>query len=469
MATMDSVPVKTALARRLVTFGQEHLLRYWDELSLVEQADLNAEIDAIDFAELAELFAHPSSTSDAAARARRAAPPPAFRLHDTAAGRAAASERGAAALSAGEVGVVLVAGGQGTRLGFDKPKGMYPIGPISQASLFEILFAKTQAVGKRYGHQVPLYLMTSPATHADTVSYVGAHGEQGFAPGDLSVFCQGTMPALDMVTGKVLLADRGHLQLSPDGHGGTLRALERSGLLASMRARGIRHLFYMQIDNPLVSVCDAEFIGLHLLEQSEVSTQVIAKQAPRDRVGNVVSVDGQVQIIEYSDLPDDVAELREPDGSLRFWAGNTAVHVFDVDFLARAAHSADALPFHLAKKKVPYLDAAGKLIEPAEPNAIKFERFIFDLLPAARKAIVVEIDAAREFAPVKNAPGSPSDSPETVQAQMIALHRQWLTAAGASVAPGVAVEISPSFALDAAELATKIEPGLQVTEPRYFC
>lgn len=461
--------MKDALALRLAAFGQEHLLRFWDELSPCAQDDLIAEIEAVDFAELAALYQHQATTSDAVARARRATPPPAFRLHDNSERRQAARQRGAAALAAGEVGVVLVAGGQGTRLGFNKPKGMYPIGPISQASLFEILLAKTQAVGRRYGAAIPLLLMTSPATHAETVSYLGVNNEFGFAAGDLSVFCQGTMPALDLATGRVLLADKGHLQLSPDGHGGTLRALERNGLLDAMRERGIRQLFYMQIDNPLVSVCDPEFIGLHLLEGSEVSTQVIAKQAPSDRVGNVVLVDGLVQIIEYSDLPDDVAELREPDGSLRFWAGNTAVHVFEVDFLLRAAQEADALPYHLARKKVPYVDASGQLIDPAEPNAIKFERFIFDLLPAAKKAIVVEIDARREFAPVKNAPGEASDSPETVQTQMIALHREWLTAAGARVAPEVAVEISPRFALDAAELAAKIEPGLRVTEPRYFC
>jgi UDP-N-acetylglucosamine/UDP-N-acetylgalactosamine diphosphorylase len=365
--------------------------------------------------------------------------------------------------------VVLVAGGQGTRLGFNKPKGMYPIGPISNASLFEILFAKTQAVSRRYGKAIPLLLMTSPATHAATVNYLGAHGEFGFAAGDLSVFCQGTMPALDMATGRVLLADKGHLQLSPDGHGGTLRALDRSGLLDALGQRGTRQLFYMQVDNPLVSVCDPTFIGLHLLEGAEVSTQAIAKQSPSDRVGNIVSVDGQVQIIEYSDLPDDVAEVREPDGSLRFWAGNTAVHVFDVDFLARAAHQANALPYHLARKRVPYLDPSGREVDPDQPNAIKFERFIFDLLPAARRAIVVEIDAQREFAPVKNARGEASDSPETVQARMIALHREWLTAAGASVAEGIAVEISPSFALDAAEVAAKIEHGCRVTEPHYFC
>jgi UDP-N-acetylglucosamine/UDP-N-acetylgalactosamine diphosphorylase len=371
-------------------------------------------------------------------------------------------------LAQGRIGVVLVAGGQGTRLGFDDPKGLYPIGPVSQASLFQILLEKVLATSRRYGVAVPLYVMTSPATHEATIAYLDSHHRFGILQGDLTVFCQGTMPAIDAQTAKILLEAPDSLALSPDGHGGMPAALRASGALADVRRRGLEHLFYMQVDNPLVAVCQPEFIGYHRLAESELSTQVVAKATPRDRVGNVVSVDGQVRIIEYSDLPDDVAQQRLSDGSLKLWAGNTAIHVFAVDLLDRASLSGNDLPYHVARKKVPHIDNRGQCVDPSEPNAIKFERFIFDLLPTAQNPLVVEVDEATHFAPVKNAPGAERDSPEKVQAQMIALHRRWLEQAGARVASSVAVEISPLFALDAEEVRRKTAPSTSVESASYL-
>ena len=192
---------------------------------------------------------------------------------------------------------------------------------------------------------------------------------------------------------------------------------------------------------------------------------VVAKQTPQDRVGNFVSVDGHAQVIEYSDLPDAVAERRNPDGSLTFWAGSIGIHVFETSFLERMVGRPDSFPFHIARKKVAHIDAAGQHVEPDTPNAVKFERFIFDLVPSARNAIAVEADEAQAFKPVKNASGAAIDTRESVQAAMIALHRQWLEAAGAKVDPGVAVEIGPLFALDAAEAEAKLPRGLHVTKP----
>ena len=191
----------------------------------------------------------------------------------------------------GQVGVILVAGGQGTRLGFDKPKGMFPIGPVSDASLFQIFIEKMLAVGQQYKVRVPLFLMTSPATHADTVEYLATTERFGMQSHDVHVFCQGTMPAVDAATGQVLLADKGELAVSPDGHGGMLAALAKSGGLAEIRRRGIQQLFYLQVDNPLAPICDPAFIGYHLLSKSELSTLVVAKHTPLDRVGNFVSVE----------------------------------------------------------------------------------------------------------------------------------------------------------------------------------
>ncbi len=462
------------LQTRLAPHGQEHVLAFWHELSADQRLELAAQLRAIDFAELHGLAHGTHAAENWADLARRALAPPAFRLHDKvrAISPEHAAQRGQQALTAGHVGAILVAGGQGTRLGFDKPKGIFSIGPISGSSLFQILIEKVVARSRVAGMVIPLYVMTSPATHEETVAYLAANENFGLPSDDLVIFCQGTMPAVDAARGKLLLDEKHRLALSPDGHGGMVRALVSSGALAQMRARGIQQLFYSQIDNPLVEMCDPEFLGYHLLSHSELSTQVVAKRTARDKVGNVVEIDGRLRIIEYSDLnplADEIVERKAADGTPIFWAGNTAIHAIDVSLLERASQSHTALPFHVARKAVPHLDATGRRIEPREPNAAKFERFIFDLLPEARQAIVVEVDEAKAFAPVKNSPGEVRDTPQTVQQQMIALHRDWLKAAGVDVADGVAVEISPVFAQNAEEVAAQVRPGMVVTRPRYFC
>ena len=195
---------------------------------------------------------------------------------------------------------------------------------------------------------------------------------------------------------------------------------------------------------------------------------MIAKRDSVEKVGNVVELGGRLMVIEYSDLPDDVAAQRTADGSLAIWAGSIAVHVFDLAFLTRMAASAESLPFHAAYKKTACLDAAGRHVQPQTPNAVKFERFIFDLMPSAARAIVVEVDPAQAFAPLKNASGTKDDTPETVKAQMSALHRGWLCTAGVETFDGAAVEINPLFAIDAEELAGRVRSGTRVTESTYF-
>jgi UDP-N-acetylglucosamine/UDP-N-acetylgalactosamine diphosphorylase len=385
------------------------------------------------------------------------------------------AELGAQALSAGEVAVVLVAGGSGTRLGFEGPKGTYPIGPVSAASLFQIHAEKVIATGRRYGKTLPFYIMTSPENHDATVSFFEEHDRFGLE--HLRFFVQGQMPAVDRESGKVLLAEKGHVALSPDGHGGTLTALAAPGpdggpsCIDEMRSRGVRTLFYFQVDNPLVEIAAPAFLGYHRQAEADMSFKVIEKLAPDEKLGVVVSVDGRPQVIEYSDLPADLAERREPDGSLELWAGSIAIHLLDLDFVSRLA-TTHKLPFHRAIKKVPYVGDSGTVNSPAAPNAVKFEQFIFDALPLARRWALVETSRSKEFEPLKNATGP--DSPATVRQRMSDLFGDWLERAGAIVprrADGsvpFGLEISPLFALDAAELKTKIEPGLVVEGPLYL-
>ncbi|MEO8271993.1 MAG: UTP--glucose-1-phosphate uridylyltransferase [Aureliella sp.] len=444
--------------------GQEHLLRFESQLSADQRAQLNQQLAQIDFAQLRRLIDNQDETVDWSELARRAVPPPAVRLDRQHPNFSAqeALEAGRQALTAGRVGLILVAGGQGTRLGFDQPKGMFPIGPISQRTLFQMHCDRLLALSQRYHVAIPLFVMTSPATDAATRVYFEENDRCGLAEDDLIIFCQGTMPAVDAASGKILMASKNSLALSPDGHGGLVAALDRHGCLEQAKQRGIDLLTYAQVDNPLAELCDAELIGYHLLSRSELTTQVVKKRFAKERVGNVVSVGGKVQIIEYSDLPDTAAEQCDSSGQPTLWAGNIAVHVFDRRFLERVVASADGLPFHRASKIVSSVDEAGKLVEPKTANAIKFERFVFDLLPLAERSFVVEGDAVQVFAPVKNANGAAVDTPHTAQAALLNLHRAWLRAAGAHVTDSLRVEIHPHWALDADDVKKQLtDSGIQ--------
>lgn len=461
--------VPTELRQRLHQYRQEHVLTWWDQLDENERRGLLEQLHSIDLPRLAQLYGQREHTYR---------PPDSSKIKpldivpadapDNAAMRAAGED----ALRRGEVAVLVVAGGQGSRLGFDHPKGMYPVGPVSHKSLFRIHAEKVLALGRRYGKQPPFLVMTSPATDAETRQFFAAKDYFGLPKEEVFFFCQGTMPALDLESGKLLLEAPGRLFLSPDGHGGTLTALAKSGLLERLRRRDIRHLFYFQVDNPLVKVADPIFLGRHLSQRSEASSKIVPKQGPKDRLGNLVLVDGRCTMIEYSDLPDSLANERDATGRLRLWAGSPAIHIFDVGFLGRVTEGAGLLPFHTARKKVPYLDNKGQFVQPAKENALKFERFIFDVLPLAERWLVMETAHREEFAPLKNVEGA--DSPKSVEAALTNLAADWLTRAGIEVPraangePSVALEISPLFALDADEFVRRVDRGTRIHGPTYL-
>jgi UDP-N-acetylglucosamine/UDP-N-acetylgalactosamine diphosphorylase len=229
--------------------------------------------------------------------------------------------------------------------------------------------------------------------------------------------------------------------------------------------RGIRTVYYFQVDNPLVDLADRLFVGQHLTRQAEVSSKVIPKEKPTDKLGNFVLVDGRCSIIEYSDLPEALAVKSDAQGRLLFWAGNPAIHLFDVAFLHRVTQGASRIPWHLARKKVPYVDQLGRRVEPAKENALKFERFVFDVLPQAERWTVVPT-SKREFEPLKNATGP--DSPTTVRQALCDQAADWLERAGVNVPRGadghaaMPLEISPLYALDAEELAAKAGPTMHL-------
>ena len=451
------------------TGGHNYLLAHWEALSQDERSSLARQITQIDLGLLQRELKSQVHACDASELSRRAMPPEAIRFSDRTPELIEQAMRlGGQAIRAGQVAMVLVAGGQGTRLGFDQPKGMYAIGPISGRTLFQMHVDSLRAAMKRYDVSIPFLVMTGPSTDQPTREYFSSNANLGLPQDDLLIFQQGTMPAIDATTGRILMESRCTIALSPDGHGGIVRALAKSTWLEQAKSRGIRYLFYAQVDNPLVRACDPLLIGLHILKGSQATTQVVQKRFATEKVGNVVQVDGKTQIIEYSDLPEEIAKQTNPDGSLKLWAGNIAVHVFDVDFLDSCSQSADALPFHRALKAVAHVDHLGNLHEPKAPNAIKLERFVFDLLPAAEKALVVEALASESFAPVKNAIGSATDTPQSCQKAIVDLHRKWLTDAGARVDENCVVEIHPAWAWDQQDVKQRISHPVSIHCDTYF-
>ena len=304
---------------------------------------------------------------------------------------------------------------------------MFPVGPVSKKSLYQWFAEQLLARSQQFGPAIPYFIMTSDATHADTVAYFEQHNFFGLSSDNVFFFQQGTLPAVELDSPRVLLDQKGRLSLSPDGHGGLINALARHGLLEEMGRQGIDFLYYHQVDNPTAIFADPAFLGWHVIRESEVSTKVVPKVSPDERMGVVCSVEDHTEIIEYSDLTPEQCRLKTADGSPIFWAGNTAIHVFNREFLSASPRRGE-LPYHTAKKAVPYLNDAGERITPTAPNARKFEQFIFDALPLAKNGLVVEADREREFNPVKNRDGA--DSPDTTRAALVANHHRWLRTAG---------------------------------------
>ncbi len=463
------ITIPDDLTRRLKSAGQEHVLRWWDRLSEAERGELLSQLRALDLKQLARHYAE---------RDHAYTPPSWDKIKPVPVVPADSPDNpryrkiGEESLRRGEVAALVVAGGQGTRLGFDQPKGMFPIGPVTNKSLFQVHAEKVLATRRRYGAAVPFLVMTSQATDAPTWEFFAQNGYFGLPKEEVHFFRQGTMPALDLATGKLLMEAPGRLFLSPDGHGGTLTALASSGLLARLRDKEIRHIFYFQVDNPLVKVADPTFLGCHIDKRSEASSRVIPKLGPTDKLGNFVQIDGRCSMIEYSDLPLEMAKQTDETGRLRLWAGSPAIHYFDVEFLTQATAGEGRLPFHVARKKAAYFDESGKTVHPEKENALKFEKFIFDVLPLAAHWAVVETSRREEFAPLKNATGA--DSPEAVKQAISDLTADWLEAAGATVphksdgGAAVALEVAPPFALDREEFIAKVDRNTRIDGPRYF-
>jgi UDP-N-acetylglucosamine/UDP-N-acetylgalactosamine diphosphorylase len=432
--------------------GQEHLVKHLSTLDAEPRARLVRQLGSFDYALVRDLAARARSASSEGGDTQVAEfePSPVTTLDQPRQQVAEAVALGEAAIRRGEVAAFVVAGGQGSRLGFDGPKGCYPIGPVSERTLFQIHAEKLLACSRRYDVVIPLYAMTSTANDAAVRKFFSDNDFFGLGEDNVMFCVQRMLPAFD-TQGRFLLDAPDHVFENPDGHGGAYFALQRGGALDDMERRGIRCISYYQVDNPMVPVIDPRFIGEHLRSGSEMSSKVLRKCRPLEKLGVFGEIDGATRVVEYSEIPDALQHKTLPDGSLKYAFGSIAIHIIDVAFARRMA--GDNLPFHLARKSIPYLGPDGERVQPDDKNGVKFERFVFDGVPLARNPLILEVCREDEFAPVKNPKGE--DSPETARAAMTAQYVRWLREAGVAVPDGVTVEISPLFALDAAELSAK--------------
>jgi len=455
------------IRKMLVAHGQEHLLRFYDELEPPQQSALLEQLSGIDFDRLDEYIAAYILRKPEFRLPAEITPPeivPAQATGELGEQCARAAARGQELLAAGKVAAFVVAGGQGTRLDYDGPKGCFEVTPVTHKPLFQVLAEQILAASRRAKAPVPWYVMTSLANDVQTRAFFRRYNHFGLNAKDVVFFAQGTLPAIGF-DGKCLLADKGQLALSPDGHGGSLQAMRNSGALDDMARRGVELISYFQVDNPLVRCVDPLFLGLHHLREAEMSAKCLPKRDPMEKLGNFCVVDGKVTVIEYSDMPEELARATRPDGRLKFSAGSIAIHVLSRSFVDRlTAGGRSLLPLHRAEKRVPFLDEKGTLVKPEAPNAVKLETFVFDALPLAERTVILETERPEEFSPVKNATGD--DSPTTCLHDQVRRAAAWLEKAGIKVprdAEGLvsaAIEICPLYADSAEALAKKVDRDL---------
>lgn len=432
--------------------GLESVLRTAERLGGGRSARLAADLAGIDWAtydrqRLALKRAGEGSLGEMTAP--ELVPPSA----DADADHTTARELGESALRAGQVAVLTVAGGQASRLGFDGPKGAFPLATHSGTSLFQGFAGQIRRLREVYGCALPWVIQTGPANHLETQRFFERRNWFGLGSDSIHFVCQGTLPAL-APNGELLLSAPDRLFRNPDGHGGVFLALKRSKCLPRLQHQGITCLFYCQVDNPLVWMADPVFLGHHLQRKARMSVKVVEKTDPAEKVGLVVQLDGRHRCVEYSDVPEELQAEQAADGGLRFRAGNIAIHAFDLDFLEEMAEA--KLQLHLARKDVLALAPGGLVAEPRP--GVKFETFVFDALPLADVSMVQLADRSLEFAPVKNRAGV--DSIATSRVALQARTRRWLEQAGlvkADATGSLAPELEPGLCLGPEDLASRRE------------
>ncbi|KAM9338063.1 UDP-N-acetylhexosamine pyrophosphorylase-like protein 1 [Symphorus nematophorus] len=443
--------------------GQSHVLQFWSELCEEDRDAFLQELSQLDLKGLKEHCegAVRAAASPACSLDQLMEPVPPESI-----GSVRKSDKdsltqweheGLLQISQSRVGVLLLAGGQGTRLGVQYPKGMYNVGLPSRKTLYQIQAERIRKIqelaDRKHGSKctVPWYIMTSEFTLAPTEKFFKENNYFGLEPTNIVMFEQRMIPAVTF-DGKVILQGKGKIAMAPDGNGGLYQALVDNNMLEDMKKRGVEYLHVYCVDNILVKMADPVFIGFCVSKGADCGAKVVEKAYPTEPVGVVCRVQGVSQVVEYSEIQQETAELRGPAGELVYSAGNICNHFLTRAFLQEVAEKfKDQLKQHVALKKVPFVDTCGNPVKPTKPNGIKMEKFVFDVFPFSRSFVVFEVVREDEFSPLKNADGAATDSPTTARNALLAQHCRWATAAGATLVDQHENNVPPTASVPAGD------------------
>lgn len=379
---------------KLKKYGQEHVLKYYAELPDEQRNTLIEQIDRTDFTVIGQ----------AAETGKRGtiAPIKAMTIPEIDMGRERFERIGMEAVKAGKLGAVLLAGGMGTRLGSDAPKGMYDIGISKPVYIFQRLIENLMKVVEKAGNYIQLFVMTSEKNHDATVGFFKEHDYFGYDKDYIAFFKQDMAPAADF-DGKVYMEAKDSIATSPNGNGGWFLSMKKSGLIELVEKRGIEWLNVFAVDNVLQSIADPVFAGAVLEGGYSVGSKVIRKVNPQEKVGVMCTEDGRPSIVEYIELTEDMLTQRDENGEYAYNFGVILNYLFRVDKLVNLLER--KLPYHKSAKKIPYINEAGELVKPEEPNGYKYEQFILDMIQMLDSCLPFEVVRGKEFAPIKNKTG----------------------------------------------------------------
>jgi len=446
-----------ALRDDLKRHGQEHVLTWWNDLDTDGREELLRDLEDIDIAEMVDNFRSTCGENSNESRDMTTMQPIEDNLCQSVGSSSSQQleefrDIGLRAASKGQVGVLLLAGGQGTRLGVSHPKGMYDIGLPSGSSLYQIQMERIiriQELARRLTGEdgvIPMYVMTSEHTKQPTQDFFKNNSFFGLKEDQLTIFEQRTIPAFDM-QGKFIMERKSKLARSPDGNGGLYWALRTEGVLEDLQRKDVRYLHVYCVDNVLVKVADPIFMGYCISRGAEAANKVVEKISPDEAVGVVCKLEDRVEVVEYSEISEETSQLRSGSGKLVYHAGNICNHFFTRDFLKAVCEKHEKeLPHHVAKKKISYTDlASGESVKPTSNNGIKLEKFVFDVFQFSKEFVVWECSREDEFSPLKNAAGAAKDTALSSRLALYRQHRRFLEVAGATISGAAEdpVEISP--------------------------
>ena len=395
------------IKRKLKKYGQDHLLNFYDTLDEKKQKQLLEQIDRIDFELINSLYGKMKNTN----RHEDATIEPIdfidkYKLNDK---YKYYEDIGKRAIKDGKLAAVTMAGGQGTRLGHKGPKGTFDIGLDSHKSLFELLCDYLKSESKKYGVDIPWFIMTSRENNNDTVEFFKKNKYFGYEK-NIYFFIQGQLPMIDK-EGKILIGENGLIKEAADGHGGVYESLVKSGMVDKMKELGIEWVFIGGVDNCLVKMVDPVLMGIAIDRNVTAAGKSVVKANPHEKVGAFCKKNGKPSVVEYSEITDEMAEATDENGELLYGESHILCNLFNISAIERMGK--EPLPYHSAFKKATYIDKDGNKIVPDSPNAYKFEAFLFDAFGEVDDMAILRVKREEEFAPVKNASGV--DSPETAR------------------------------------------------------